>query len=125
MPWRRALGTPVAAATLSFGVGAVVLLLVTLLFTRGDVPLGNLTRVPIYVIFAGGVLGAFFVTSNTILAPRIGVTALVALVIAGQLTAGLVLDHFGALGLTERAISPLRILGVGMVYAGALLVRFT
>ena len=120
----RELGTPIAAAGLSFSVGAALLIVISLIVARGNVPLGNLGRVPPYVIFGGGCLGAFFVTTNTLLAPRLGVAALVALVIAGQLMAGMLLDHYGAFGLTARAITPMRLVGVALAFGGAMIVRF-
>ncbi len=86
--------------------------------------LAGLRSVPPYVVFSGGLLGACYVTAAIILAPRLGVAALVSLAIAGQLAAGLVLDHFGLLGLAERSLSLGRGLGVVLVFAGALMVRY-
>ncbi len=119
-----ALGAPLAAATLSFLVGVSALLIVTLLLSRHQVQLSGLRSVPPYVVFAGGLLGACYVTANIILAPRLGVAALVSLAIAGQLAAGLALDNFGLLGLAERGLSLGRVTGVALVFAGALMVRF-
>jgi transporter family-2 protein len=119
-----ALHTPLAAATLSFFVGTAALLLATLVFSRHAVHLSGLRSLPPYVVFGGGLLGACYVTAIIILAPRLGVAALVSLAIAGQLAAGLVLDHFGLLGLAERSLSPGRAVGVALVFAGALMVKF-
>jgi transporter family-2 protein len=69
-------------------------------------------------------LGATFVTSNLLLTPRIGVAAVVALAIAWQVIASLLLDRHGFLGMTVRELSPGRLAGAVMVVAGALMVRF-
>jgi transporter family-2 protein len=119
-----ALGTPVAAATLSFLVGTSALLITTTLFWRHAFDVSGLRSVPAYVVFGGGLLGACYVTANIVLAPRLGVAALVSLIVAGQLAAGLVLDHFGLLGLAERGLTLWRAAGVALVFAGALMVRF-
>lgn len=119
-----ALRTPLGAATLSFLVGTSALVVVTWLFSRHTLHLAGLRSLPPHVVFGGGLLGACYVTANIVLAPRLGVAALVSLAIAGQLAAGLTLDHFGLLGLAERGLTPGRAAGVTLVFAGALMVRF-
>jgi transporter family-2 protein len=48
---------------------------------------------------------------------------MLAWIIASQLMAGMLLDHFGVLGYVVREISPMRILGVCLLVAGAVLVQ--
>jgi transporter family-2 protein len=43
--------------------------------------------------------------------------------IAGQLVAGMVVDHFGGFGIAPRPINLVRLLGVALVFAGVVLVR--
>jgi transporter family-2 protein len=76
------------------------------------------------LLLGGGLLGALFVTSSIVLTPRIGVAAVVALGIAGQVIASLMLDRFGFLGMAVRELSLGRLAGALMVVAGALMVRF-
>ena len=45
-----------------------------------------------------------------------------ALVIAGQLCVALMLDHFALIGLPGREVGALRIVGAGLLVAGALLI---
>ncbi len=118
------LGHPLAGATLSFCVGTVALILITSLFLHRDVNLAALKTMPLYMLISGGLLGAGYVTASLILAPRIGVTAIVALGITGQLVAALLLDRYGAFGLVEREFSIGRVGGALMVLAGALMVRY-
>ena len=118
------IGNPIAGATWSFIVGTVALLLLSLVLARGSAnPSALMTMSPL-LIFGGGLLGAIFVTSNILLTPRIGVAAVVALAIAGQVIASLILDRYGFLGMAMRELSPGRLLGAVMVVAGALMVRF-
>lgn len=121
----RGLGMPVAAAAISFLVGALVLILVMLVFWAiHDQPL-NWRAPAAWTFIAGGVLGAAFVTSTILLAPRLGATATFAFIIAGQLMTGLVLDRLGFMGMQVHEITPGRLAGVGLLLTGAVLVRLT
>jgi transporter family-2 protein len=112
-----------AAATLSFCVGTAGLLVLCLIFVRQSTDLAALGTLPLYVLIGGGLLGAMYVTVNLILAPRIGVAAIMALGIAGQLVTALLLDRLGAFGLAERGLTAGRVGGALLVMAGALMVR--
>jgi len=72
-------------------------------------------------LWIGGVLGAFIVLSITIAAPRIGTFATVALIIAGQITLGTVIDRFGLFGLEQIPLTPYRVVGIVLLATGALL----
>jgi len=117
------LGHPISAATMSFCVGTIALIALTLLFARGSTNLGALQTMPLYMLLGGGLLGAVYVTVNLVLAPKIGVAAVMALGIAGQLVTALLLDRFGMFELMERELSLGRIGGVVLVLVGALMVR--
>ncbi|MFD0987463.1 DMT family transporter [Methyloligella solikamskensis] len=117
------LGSPIAAATLSFCVGTVALILLTALFARSETNLGAIAAMPVYMIFAGGLLGAGFVTMTIVLAPKIGIAAVMALAIAGQLFTALLLDRFALFDLLERDLSVGRVTGAVLVVVGALMVR--
>ena len=57
-------------------------------------------------------------------APRIGIALFIAGVTVGQLGGALAYDHIGAFGLDVHHASLTRIAGLGVVLAGALIVRF-
>lgn len=118
------IGHPIAGAALSFTVGTVALLALAAVFARGAFDPAAVPRLPWYLLLGGGLLGAMYVTSNIMLTPRIGVAAVVALGIGGQVIASLLLDQTGFLGLAVRDLSAGRALGAAMVVAGALMVRF-
>lgn len=54
--------------------------------------------------------------------PRIGATAAVALIIVGQLVAGTLVDHFGWFGLPVQPVSLTRLLGIGLLVVGGVLI---
>jgi transporter family-2 protein len=116
------LGHPLGAATLSFVVGALCLIAVTLLTARGHIAWGNLGSLP-PLLWLGGVLGVVYITIAIVLTPVIGVGALIALAIAGQVTASVALDHFGLLGLVSHEITMGRAAGAVLVIVGAAMVR--
>jgi transporter family-2 protein len=119
----RGLGLPVAAAAFSFLSGAIVLGIATLLVTRTQgITLDWKAPAP-WLFVAGGLLGGSYVTISTILIPRIGAAALMALIVAGQLLAGMLLDRFGFLGMAVREISLGRVAGAILLMAGAVLIR--
>jgi transporter family-2 protein len=118
--WTR---SPVLASTISFMVGTLTLILYSLA-TR--IPLPSLATVGNHPwwIWVGGSLGAFFVTATIILVPKLGATAMVALILAGQMIASLLLDHFGVLGYPLHPINLGRIAGVLLVCCGIWLIKF-
>lgn len=117
------LGHPLGGATLSFIVGTLCLLAVTLLTVRNQIAWGNVASLT-PLLWLGGVLGAIYVTVSIVLTPTLGIAAVIALAIAGQVAASLAIDHYGLLGLATREISMGRAAGAVLVVAGALMVRF-
>ena len=69
----------------------------------------------------GGVAGLLIVFAITYAGPRIGVTATVAILIAGQLAMGAVIDRFGLLGSARIGLHWPRVLGIVLLAAGAAL----
>lgn len=122
---RTHLESPFAAALVSFGVGTMTLLAVTL--TTGRLPLalfGRLDEVPWWA-WTGGLIGAAFVTTSIVLAPRLGATLLVGAVVCGQLVGSLVIDHFGLVGYRGSPITWGRLVGVALLVAGVLVVQLS
>jgi len=116
----RALGSPLWASAVSFVVGLLALIgFATVMGSRAST--ANLGQLPAWA-WMGGLLGAIYVASVTMLGPRLGGMTMVALVIAGQLTVALVVDQFGILGYPQIAVTPTRLLGAALLLAGALLV---
>ena len=118
---RGAVGGPVVAAALSFVVGTVTLLVAVLVAREGAPSLADLTGAPWWA-WAGGFLGAFYVTASIILTPRLGAVATVGFIIAGQVVMSLILDRFGLLNLPVQAITLPKLGGAILVVVGAVIV---
>ncbi len=117
---RQAVASPFQVALLSFGMGTLALLGIVSA-TAPSWAGTSFSAVPWWA-WMGGVLGAGYITTAVVLAPRIGSLALMSLVIAGQLLAALVLDHFGLLGLRKVSVTPSRLVGAALLLAGLFLV---
>ena len=108
-----------AAATISFSVGTLALLAVTV--AVGGHHVSDIRHVP-WWYFAGGFIGAVFVASSLITVRTLGAGGVVAATIAGQLTFSVVIDRFGLLGLPEKPLAATRLLGVALLALGVFLV---
>jgi transporter family-2 protein len=111
------------AVLMSFLVGFLGLL-VFFAFAGGGLPSRHsIAAVPAWAWF-GGFLGAFYVAVATLVGPRIGAAALLALAVFGQLVASLLIDNFGWLGFPLQPISPTRLAGAALLLGGVgLIVR--
>jgi transporter family-2 protein len=69
----------------------------------------------------GGVMGLLIVFTITYAGPRIGVAATVGILIAGQLAMGAAIDRWGLFGSERIGLHWQRLLGIGLLAAGAAL----
>jgi transporter family-2 protein len=118
---RYVVGSSLLAALVSFGVGTAALLLYAA-FARLPLPDGRAALQAPWWAWSGGLLGAFYVLTAILVAPRLGTAALMGLALAGQLIAALVLDHYGLLGLSVHPLSLWRVVGTILLLAGVVLI---
>ena len=119
---RRFLGEPMQAALVSFAVGTLGLWGYSLAVRHSWPSITELAAVP-WWLWTGGLLGAVFVTCTILLGPKLGAATMTAYMLLGQLAVSIVLDHFALVGFPEHPVSLLRLLGVAMLFGGAILVR--
>jgi transporter family-2 protein len=118
---RTSFGNVALATLVNFLVGLAGLVLV-LLVTRTSLPArAALAAAPSWAWF-GGLLGAFYVASATIAGPRLGASTLLALTVLGQLAASLALDHYGLIGFPREPVTPTRLAGAALLFAGVWLI---
>ncbi|WP_224380219.1 DMT family transporter [Roseovarius carneus] len=118
----RGIGSAMGAATVSFAVGLVALLILTLAIGDGA-SLTKVGKVPATLLI-GGLMGAVFVFSSLWAVPILGVLTTAMVVILGQMIAALVIDQMGAFGLAQTDISPQRLMAAALVLGGVVLSRF-
>lgn len=116
----RSIGS-IPAAAVSFTIGTLVLVAITLLFAGGFGQIAEARNLSWYYL-TGGVLGAIYVTTALIAVRELGAGGVTAATIAGQLGLSVIIDRAGVLGLAERELTPGRVLGVLLLAAGTFLV---
>lgn len=108
------------SALVSFLVGTVALAAVVAVAGKGSVLAAR--NAPLWQL-SGGLIGAVFVTVTLLAAPKLGVTALVVATLAGQVTAGLLIDKFGWFGIEPRPIETRRLVGIVLVGVAIFLIN--
>jgi transporter family-2 protein len=118
---RTATSTASFASLVNFMIGTVALCAFVLL-TRQSLPTREALGAIPWWGWMGGLLGAFYVASATIVGSTLGGTTLLALTVLGQLAAALLVDHYGWLGFPEHPITMTRVAGVCLLLAGVWLI---
>ena len=118
---RNSLGNPIVAALVSFAVGSACLLAYALA-TRATWPTMQMLAKPPLWAWTGGAVGAFFVATTIIVAPKLGAANLVALTIAAQLIGSLLLDHYGLIGFAQHSLNTTRLIGALLLIAGTVMI---
>lgn len=118
----RILGSPMLAATVSIAISLVLVVPVWLVFGKSGGDLGQIKALPWWVII-GGAIGVIFVAGSVVVAPVLGVTLFFICVIAGQLFASVIADQVGAFGLQAKPVNLMKVIGLCLVIAGAVLVQ--
>jgi transporter family-2 protein len=108
------------AAFVSFLVGTLALAVLVVAAGKAG-GLGSTFDVRWYYL-VGGLLGMVYVTAALVTVSSIGAGGVAAATITGQLTAAVVIDRLGILGLERVAISPQRIVGIVLLLGGTYLV---
>lgn len=114
------LGHSVLAAAILFAMALATSLAV--LVVQQKAPAAKVLEIPPQY-YLGGFLVAFYVLSITWIAPKMGVGNAVFLVLAGQLIASAIIDHYGWFGAPRSSLTIVRCLGIALMIAGILLAR--
>jgi transporter family-2 protein len=109
-----------AASSLIVHMSGMILSAI-LLWLKGGEKIREWHTLPWYMLIAG-VFGVILYQTISYTLPKIGSTLMVTLIIVGQLITGIVIDHFGWLGVTPRPVDMTRIIGVGVLILGGYLI---
>ena len=110
-------GEAVIATFISFAVGTIVLFFIA--WVKTDL-WGNLSAIPSqpWWKLIGGILGAVVVFTTVLLAPKLGITAMLFFIIVGQLITATTIDHFGLIGMPIREVNITKLIGLIIVAFG-------
>ena len=117
----KQVGSVFVAAMISFFVGTMALLLLVLI--QRETPSLSALKGLTWWHWCGGLMGAFFITVAAFAGPRVGALLFMTLVLAGQLSMALTLDHFGWAGFREAPISLGKMAGLLLIILGVVLIR--
>jgi bacterial/archaeal transporter family-2 protein len=110
----------IAAAFIGTAISAVVLGVLALVLGEA----GQVRRVPhIPVLYlTGGLMGAVLVSVSLVTVRTLGAGGVVAATVSGQLVVSAILDRYGFLGLDRVGLTPARVAGFALLFAGTALV---
>jgi bacterial/archaeal transporter family-2 protein len=123
---RSDLDAPITVGAISFLVATLsmaVVLAAYLALTDAPRPqVSGVGRLPWWG-WLGGACGATYVVSVFAFIPEIGVAPTVALTVAGQQIASVLVDRYGLLRLPRRPITGPRLLGIALLLGGVMLIQ--
>jgi bacterial/archaeal transporter family-2 protein len=119
---RSQLNSAVWSGFMSYFLGVLCMVALAVLLREPIPSTGIVARIPWWA-WSGGLFGAIFIGISIVVAQQLGAAALIALLVTGQMIASIILDHFGWLGLTQKPIDLARVIGVGLLIAGVVLIR--
>ncbi|HID7484761.1 TPA: DMT family transporter [Morganella morganii] len=114
--------SPLHASWLTHGTGAVVALIIWLT-VKTHLPQRRAgKKIPLWC-YLGGIPGAFTVllAAITVNSP-LSLSGSIVLMLAGQIVTGLIIDHFGLMGLTQRKATSRNGLTLLLLFSGCILI---
>jgi transporter family-2 protein len=110
----RSLDSVPLAANISYLVGSVTLIALLSTGQFGNPDWSALSKVQRWCLM-GGLCGAWYITQSAYLISILGTTLTLGLMIGGQAIAGMVIDHYGWLGVKRRSLNANRRFAVGLL----------
>ncbi len=118
---RNYVGHPMFAALVNFLVGTLCLIGLLLILRVPWPAMYAMKQAPMW-LWLGGMLGALYVASAVLIAPKLGAGVMFALLIAGQVAMSLILDHYGWVGFPRHPLGLWRMIGGALLIIGVVLV---
>ena len=122
---RIELDSPWIAAIMNFSLGVIALVVVAFIVkpeifsAMKPIFMGQV----VWWKLLGGLMGAFFVLSVTILAPHLGLGKVIILYLFGQITMSIIVDHFGWFGMPVDKITLQKAIGIVLLIGGVVLTQ--
>jgi transporter family-2 protein len=114
--------SPLFATGISYAVGTLASLLCLLALRPAWPAWSRVGSVPWWA-WTGGAVGVGYVTASILLAPKLGATRLIIFVVAGQLLASVLFDHYGLVGYPARSLNGWRALGCLLLVAAVAIIK--
>ena len=117
------LHSPVQGAFLSFGLGMILIVMVTIFMTRNWPSKDTLKQVEPWAFF-GGILGALFVLTTVISVPQIGTGLTIMIALVGQLIGSILVQQFGFWHANKSPVKSQQIVGILIMLVGITIIKF-
>lgn len=121
---RQSVVSPFIASLVSFSVGTVFLLIVTLCEKGGILIDGELFSKMPWWAWLGGVCGLWGLTVNIIIFPKLGAMQTALMPMLGQIVMGIIIDSFGLLHSPNFPFTFLRFISVLIILLGMFMVIY-
>ncbi|MGU3575097.1 DMT family transporter [Brucellaceae bacterium C25G] len=116
------LGHPLWGTVISLCISLICILPV-MVFAKVELPtFSNLVQAPRW-IWIGGLVGVIYITGALMLAPKLGAAGFITAAIVGQMLASIIIDQWGLVGLPKKPISLNRVIGVGLIFIGLIVMQ--
>lgn len=110
----RSLDSAPLAADVSYFVGLLALMALLLTGQFGHLEGFSLRKAPQWS-FSGGLFGAWYIASSAYFIQTLGATLTLGFVVGGQAIAGIIIDHWGGLGMPKHRLTRYRRIAVGLL----------
>ena len=114
-------GNPITAALIALLVGSISITIYILL-SKTNFPEVSQLKGAHPMVFAGGMIVAFYLVIITYILPRLGVGSSIGLIITGQLIGAVIIDHYGLFDTAVRTMDLKRVVGTFFMVIGIYLV---
>lgn len=120
------LGSPIQAAAISFTIGALLLIIVSLITKAdfGKIQSAIKTSKESWWIWIGGFLGSIYVFGTAWLVPQIGTGQVVVMALFGQLLFSALIENFGLFQSIKIPINSSKVVGLIIMLVGVLIIHF-
>lgn len=104
-------------------VGGTLCMIVLILAMRDGLPSGTAIARSHWFSWTGGLFGAIYIAMAIFLLQQLGAATFISLLVAGQMIASLLFDHYGLFGIPQHPIDVTRLAGAALLVAGVVLIR--
>lgn len=119
---RGTIGSPLWAALISY-IGGTLAMIALILINREKWPAAEMIGSGPWLPWISGVFGVFYIVIAISLMPKLGAATVLALLVAGQMLASILFDHFGIMGLPQHSADLTRVIGGLLLVGGVVLIR--
>ncbi|WP_420387206.1 DMT family transporter [Roseivirga sp.] len=117
------LKSPFQASLISFFISTLLAATVIALGSRKVPNWEHIKAIPVYLWFSGALFSFIGISLYYYTIPRLGISTMISLGLTGQMAISVIAGHYGWFGLNPEPISARRIIGLGAMVIGIILIN--